>query len=353
MSMHAHFAVPGDIASLTGGYAYDREILARAQKFGVDLAHIALPAGFPTPSEDDLARTADILRALPRDEVLLIDGLAFGAFTPDLLGLLPAHTMALVHHPLALESGIGMERAADVRVSERRALAHTCGVIVTSASTKEIVVADYGVAAARIEIAMPGTARASRALGSLGAPHLLAVGSLTPRKGHDILVQALDGLADLDWSLTIAGSPDRAEGHVARLRDMIASSLVGSRIHLAGEVSDSVLAALYSAADVFVMPSLYEGYGMALGEAMVRGLPILATTGGAAAQTVPDQAALKVAPGDVLALRDALRAILSDEELRARLSAAAWEAGQGLPTWDDTAHIVVTALKQAAGSKNA
>ncbi len=348
MQAQAFFAIPGDLASLTGGYAYDREVMARSHASGVRIEYLPLPQGFPAPSSDDLRATAQALRTLPQDALLMIDGLAFGAFTPDLLDLLPAKTIALVHHPLAYETGLSQEDARRLRDSERAALAHAAHVIVTSPTTKDLLAADYDVAESQITIALPGTTPASRATGSQGAPHLLAVGSVTPRKGHDVLVEALSALTHLDWRLTIAGSLARASDFSQALVTSVDARGLAARIRFAGEVSDQTLEALYASADAFVMPSLYEGYGMALAEAMARGLPIIATTGGAAAETVPDGAALKVAPGDAGALRDALSRLLTDAEARAQLAEASWSAGQALPSWDDTARIVADALAHIA-----
>lgn len=344
MGQRVVFAIPGDLAALTGGYGYDREVMARARAFGVEMEHLALPGGFPFPSHDDIMRAGDALRALDADAILLIDGLAFGAFTPDLLHALPRRTVALVHHPLALETGLSLEQAAHLRASERLALSRAAHVIVTSPSTKAVLASDYDMPAARIDVALPGVARAARARGSQDGPHLLAVGSVTPRKGHDVLVDALSGLVPLDWRLTIAGSLARAPDHAQALAAAIGRLGFTERVRLAGEVSDAELEELYASADVFVMPSHYEGYGMALGEAMARGLPIVATTGGAAAATAPDSAALKAAPGDVASLRAALSQALQDPGLRARLADASWAAGQALPTWDDTARIVAGVL---------
>ena len=346
--MRAPFAIPGDLAALTGGYAYDREIIARAPAFGMPIEHLALPQGFPAPSPDDLRETARVLRALAPDDLLVVDGLAFGAFTPDLLAVLPRRTVALVHHPLALETGLSPGDARRLAASERVALSHAAHVIVTSPTTKDLLIADYGVGDARITVAVPGVAPARRARGSGGGLHILAVGSVTPRKGHDVLVTALAGLAALDWRLTIVGSLERAPEHAQALARQIVTQGLSSCIVLAGEVDDAGLDAFYESADVFVMPSLYEGYGMVLGEAMARGLPVVATTGGAAAQTVPDGAALKVAPGDPVALADALAYLISDKALRARLSDAAFAAGQALPSWDDTARIVAGVLARVA-----
>ncbi len=343
--MRAVFAIPGDLSSLTGGYAYDREVMAR-----IDMAHLPLPQGFPAPSPDDLRETERLLRGVDPDAVLLIDGLAFGDFTPELLRALPRKIVALVHHPLALETGLSAADAQRLAASEQLALSHAAHVIVTSASTKQTLAADYDVATSQITVAIPGVARAPRARGSQGTPHLLAVGSVTPRKGHDVLVDALAGIANLDWRLTIAGSLAWAPDHARALAAKVEAAGLGDRITLAGEVDDAALQALYVSADIFVMPSLYEGYGMALAEAMVRGLPIVATTGGAAAETLPTGAALKVAPGDAVALRDSLSRLIGDERLRTQLANAAWEAGQALPSWDDTARSVAGVFASIEGT---
>src|SRR3954471_19164554 len=127
--MQAVFAIPGDLASLTGGYAYDREVMARSPGFGVRFEHLALPPGFPAPTPEELRETARLLGRLAPDSTVLIDGLAFGGFTPDLLGALPRHTIALVHHPLALETGLSANEARRLAESERRALSHARRVI--------------------------------------------------------------------------------------------------------------------------------------------------------------------------------------------------------------------------------
>jgi glycosyltransferase involved in cell wall biosynthesis len=349
MRARAVFAIPGDLASMTGGYAYDREIIARAPKFGVVIDHLALPANFPLPDADDLRETARLLKQVPEDVVLYIDGLAFGAFTPDLLAAIGQKIVVHVHHPLALETGLSEARMAAFRTSERIALVRAAHVIVPSGATRAVLVADYGVPAERITIALPGTDRAPRAPRRGGTPQILAVGSVVPRKAYGIFVAALAMCRDLDWSATIAGSLVRAPEHVEALRDMIAREDLEARIRLAGEVDPPTLEALYQASDVFVLSSHYEGYGMVLAEAMIRGLPIVTTTGGAAADTVPDGAALKVPPGDVYELACALRRMIARPAFRAKMADASFAAGQDLPDWDDTARIVADVLVQVAG----
>jgi glycosyltransferase involved in cell wall biosynthesis len=209
---------------------------------------------------------------------------------------------------------------------------------------------DFGVPAEKISVAPPGTEPAARASGTKTPTTLLAVGSLIPRKAFDILVDALAGLVELDWRLKIVGSRDHAPATTAALDALVIAHGLAARIELSGERSSDALREIFDSADVFVSSSLYEGYGMALAEALACGLPIVMTTGGAAAETVPDDAALKVAAGDVDALRSALRRIVADDRLRRRLSDGAWRAGQCLPRWEDAARIIVEAARKIADS---
>ena len=151
-----------------------------------------------------------------------------------------------------------------------------------------------------------------------------------------------------DWRLTIAGADDRSPGTAASLRAQIAVSGLDTRIAVTGAVDDATLAGLYREADLFVMPSLFEGYGMVLAEAMARGLPIVCTTGGAAADTAPDTTALKVPPGNVAALVEALDLVLTDAARRHAMANAAWSASQQLPGWNDTARVIAQVLKKVA-----
>jgi glycosyltransferase involved in cell wall biosynthesis len=341
------FVIPGDLALATGGYAYDRRVLSGLAAHNVAVTHVPLPGNYPNPSDADIEASAAVLAGLPVDTTLLIDGLAYGAFPASLLARIKQRVVALVHHPLGLETGVPVARAAELIQFETAALARADHVVVTSPLTKRILVADFAVAAARITVAEPGTAPVQRASGSTGARlHMLAVGSIVPRKGYPVLIEALKGLP-AGWWLTIAGGP-RDDDEVARVHEAVATSGVSPRIEFVGAVDDETLDALYASADLFVMPSLFEGYGMVLAEAMARGLPIVCTTGGAAAETVPDDAALKVPPGDYAALRQALSRAITEPDLRQCLSDASWAAGQKLPRWDDTSRIIAHCIHASA-----
>ena len=341
----AVFAIPGNIDLPTGGYIYDRRVLALLPGLGVTVRHLALPGSFPAPTAADLAETERLLAALPADGAVVIDGLAYGAMPAELVARVRAAIVALVHHPLCLEAGLPPARQRQLKDLETAALALARKVVTTSPTTARTLAADFAVPAHKITVAEPGTDPAPRATGTGSPVQLLAVGAVVPRKAYDLLVRALSPLADSDWRLTMAGPTDRSAEALAALRAALLEGGLGHRVTLLGAVDQQRLAELYAKADIFVMSSLYEGYGMVLGEAMARGLPIVCTTGGAAAETAPDTAAIKVPPGDQAALTAAIGRLIDEPDLRARMADAAWAAAQGLPRWEDTARAIANVIK--------
>lgn len=339
--------LPGDPETATGGYLYDRRIAEGLLRLGWEVRVQSLDASFPDPSPTALADAARVLAELQCGGLVLIDGLALGGMP----GLVEAQVgrlrlVALVHHPLAEETGLTPGRAQALRAAERRALAAVSQVVVTSRFTARLL-ADYEVPAERIAVVEPGTDPAPPALGSAGAGvALLCVAALTPRKGQTDLVAALARLRDRAWRLTLVGSLDRSPSTVDAIRRQITELALDGRVELAGEVSAARLAALYRSADLFVLPTRFEGYGMALAEALARGLPVLSCSAGAVPETVPEDAGLLVPPGDVDALAAALARLLDQPALRARLAAGARRAAARLPTWDQAAERMAAALLQ-------
>ncbi|MBX9588632.1 MAG: glycosyltransferase family 4 protein [Hyphomonadaceae bacterium] len=341
----AAFAIPGDITLATGGYAYDRRVMALLPQLGVNVRHVALPASFPAPTAADLAETQRLLAGLPAETIIVADGLAYGAMPAELIQSLRSPIVALVHHPLCLEAGLTEARQDALYVLEKAALAQARRIIVSSPTTAETLAADFAVPTPKITIAEPGTDPAARARGTGKPLQLISVGSVVPRKAYDTLVRALAQVADRDWRLAIVGPTDRSAAALAMLETAVRETGLGPRIVVAGTAGPEQLEAYYAAADVFLLSSLYEGYGMVLAEAMARGLPIVCTTGGAAAATVPDAAAIKVPAGNVAALAQAIARVLDDRVLRRQMSAAAWTAGQNLPRWEDTARTIAGVIR--------
>jgi glycosyltransferase involved in cell wall biosynthesis len=343
------FAVPGDLATPTGGYAYDRRMIAELQSLGWQVDIVNLGVGFPHPSEAQRRLALERLMAVPAGCPIVVDGLALGVLPEAAQKVSANHPLiALVHHPLALESGLTATQADDLRASERAALACAKHVVATSAATARLLATDYGVSSERITVACPGNDPAPMAQGSKdGIMRLLSIGAVVRRKGFDVLVAALATLADLPWHLTIAGDRSRDPKAAAQLDADIARFKLGERVEVPGAVSPERLAGLYAGADLFVLASRFEGYGMAFSEAIAHGLPVIGTTAGAIPETVPAGAGLLVAPDDAPALATALRRLIENPRQRRSMAAAAREAALALPTWPDGTKLFACALEAA------
>jgi glycosyltransferase involved in cell wall biosynthesis len=347
------FLVPGAIDSRTGGYEYDRRIIAGLRELGWTVSVRALDGSFPAPSATAREHAVRTFADIPDGAVVMIDGLALGA--------LPAEAehearrlilVALVHHPLAEETGLDQEAADALAASERRALGAVRHVVVTSRATAASLTG-YGVEAHRVTVVEPGTDSARLARGSQAeSVQILCVATITPRKGHDVLLHALAANRRHRWRLTCAGSLERDPATANRVEALARELGLADRVDLHGEVEGAELDALYDRADLFVLPSLHEGYGMAVAEALARGLPVIATdTGG-----IPDMLRLGgiiVPCGDEQALADALGRLIGEPALRARVAEQARIARHRLPTWPDAAAGMAAALDRASMESSA
>ena len=345
------FAVPGDLQKITGGYAYARQLFALLPQFGVAPHHLQLPGPFPFPTQDDLAATAQVFAQLHPNTTLMVDGLAYGALPGDVLDGISQRVIGLVHHPLALESGLTEGQKSHLKAAETLALAKADRVIATSPTTARLLQSNYNVPGGCITVAAPGTTQAARASGGSGSVNLLAVGAVIPRKDYLGLIGALGQLQVTEWHLTIVGAVEHNTGYAQRVREAILASGLRSQIELVGEVSAEELDRHFTRANIFVMPSRYEGYGMVLTEAVARGLPIVCTTAGAMAETVSDDVAVKVHPGDPSAFAKALEELLVDPGKRKQKADAAWEMARSLPTWENCAERVADVVKSLSGAK--
>lgn len=334
------FAIPGDLSLPTGGYEYARRLLAEWPGMGIGAEVIPLPASFPHPSAAELDETLALLRGA--EGALLIDGLAYGAFSGEVAEAIGPRAVVLLHHPLCDETGLSGAEALRLMATEKAALAFARGVVCTSPATARALKARFGIADP--VVAIPGTDPAPQAALTGSPPVLLAVGTVTRRKGYDVLIEALAACRDLDWRCGIAGATDRDPAETERLATMIAGRDLGDRIALLGEVGN--LRGAYLGADLFVAPSRHEGYGMAVVEAMAHGLPVVAAAAGALPETAP--CAVLVPPEQPGALAEALTGLLADAAARRKLGAECRGFAAGLPDWRETARIVADTLRRAA-----
>ena len=344
MTRRLDFIVPGDPAQRTGGYLYDAHIVTELRRLGWTVAVHGLPGRFPeadASARDALERT---LATLPSGRLVVVDGLALGGL-PEVAvrhgGRLAL--VALVHHPLADERGLSLARRHCLLASERAALAAVGRVITTSPWTARRL-ADFGLQRSRVSTVEPGVTPLALARADGEPPRLLCVGTVSPRKGQDLLVRALARLRDTPWHCDCIGSSTRDPDFAGAVAGLIHEAGLDDRIQLHGECDDAHLRAAYAGADLFVLPSHYEGYGMVVTEAIAAGLPVLTTTGGALSETLPPGAGIVVPPDDVDALTEALAALIGDRARRHALREGARKARAALRDWPQAGAEFAAAL---------
>jgi len=344
------FVVPGGIDDLntpSGGNIYDRRM---SEKLAAWVTEVPVAGTWPLPDRAARATLAMTLAGLPDGSVVLIDGLV-ACGVPEVV--VPAarrlRLAVLLHLPLGDETGLPATLATDLDARERETLHAVAAVVATSPWAGRRLIEHHGLDPNRVHVVPPGTDPAPLAHGTDGFSRLLCVASVTPRKGQDVLVEALAQVADLPWHCECVGSVRGNPGYVERLLRLVALRGLAGRITLAGPLTPAALAPRYAAADLMVLPSRAETYGMVVTEALARGLPVLATAAGALPDTLgkgPDGGVpgIVVPPGDVQALAEALRMFLTQARLRDRLRSLARDRRRLLEDWDAASRRLAAVL---------
>jgi glycosyltransferase involved in cell wall biosynthesis len=345
-----HFIVPEGIdepARPSGGNTYDRKVCLGLAELGWAVHEHAVPGDWPRPGEAGHAGLARAVREIPDGAVVLLDGL-IASTAPETL--VPQgrrlRQVVLVHMPLGHRPPD--DEAGAVRAREREVLAAAAAVVTTSAWSRRRLGELYALPADRVHVAEPGVDAARLAPGSAAGDALLCVAALTPDKGHDLLLDGLAKASDLSWHCACVGSVARDPAFAAGVRRRAQNSL-GDRVRFPGPRTGEELDRAYAAADLLVLASHAETYGMVVTEALARGLPVLATEVGGVTEALGHgedgaRPGLLVPPGNPAALGAALRRWLGDAGLRARLRRAARERRASLPRWPATTAVLAGVL---------
>jgi glycosyltransferase involved in cell wall biosynthesis len=342
--------VPGSLDTPTGGYVYDRRIVEGMRTLGCRVEVCSLEGSFPSPSGADRAAAASTLASIPHGVTVLVDGLAGGAM-PAVMEHESARLrlVSLVHHPLADETGISAADANAFVASERRSVAISRRVVVTSRATAARVSNLFGVVPERVAVVEPGVDRGPLSTGSRSAtPEFLCVATISPRKGYGTLVRALSLIVDRPWHLTIIGSVDRHLPSVEQLRQSLHAAGLEQRVTLAGEADAATISAYYQRSDLFVLATEYEGYGMVVAEALAHGLPVISTPVGAIPDLVGTEAGVLVPVGDAHGLAGAMAKVLDDPDFRRRLGAGAARVRDRLESWETASTKMADVLTRVA-----
>ncbi|MCK1819602.1 glycosyltransferase family 4 protein [Streptomyces sp. XM83C] len=355
-----HFVMPGgvaDPAAPSGGNAYDRRICLDLPGFGWQVRRHLVDGAWPRPDEQARRELARVLRELPDGTAVLLDGLV-ACGVPEIIVPETARLRlaVLVHLPLGDETGLAPHIAADLDARERDVLRAVPAVIATSDWAVRRLVSHHGLAPDRVHVAAPGADIAPLAPGTDGVSRLLCVAAVTPRKGQHRLVEALATVTDLPWTCVCVGGLDHDPDYVAGLRRLIASHGLNDRVELAGPRTGADLDATWATADLMVLASYAETYGMAVTEALARGIPVLATDVGGLPEAVgraPDGGVpgILVPPEDPAALAAELRGWFGEADVRRRLKAAARARRAALAGWATTAQSLAAVLGRLPGDE--
>jgi glycosyltransferase involved in cell wall biosynthesis len=328
-----HVVVPDGIddpARPSGGNVYDRRVCRHLTEVGWSVHEHPVPVG-------SHAGLGEVVRRLPDDAVVLLDGLV-ASTAPDVL--LPQASrlrlVMLVHMPLG-------------RAAEGAVLSSAAAVVTTSAWARRELLAAYRLPGDHVHVAEPGVDPAGLVPETDAAGALLCVAAVIPEKGHEVLVDALAAATDLCWDCVCVGSLERDPAFVDGLRRRVSDRGLDGRLTFPGPRTGDDLDRSYAAANVLVLPSHAETYGMVITEALARGLPVVAADVGGVTEALGSgsdgiRPGLLVPTGDPDALAAALRAWLCDAELRRRLRTVARERRESLSGWSTTASVVAGVL---------
>jgi glycosyltransferase involved in cell wall biosynthesis len=334
-----------DPARPSGGNVYDRHLCRGLASLGWRVHEHAVPGDWPRPDGAAFAALAGAVERIPDDAVVLLDGLV-ASTAPEVLvpHACRLRLIVLVHMPLGHRTV-----DEDVRRREQEVLAAAVAIVATSAWTQRRLLELYRLPDDRVHVAQPGVDPAELAAGTSTGGALLSVAAVIHDKGHDVLLDALATIMDLSWECVCVGTLDREPAFVAGLR----RRQVSERVSFPGPRTGADLDRSYAAADVLVLASRAETYGMVVTEALARGLPVVAAEVGGLTEALGHGAdgtrpGLLVRPDDPVALAAALRTWLDDAALRVRLRGAARERRRSLSSWSATASVVADVLAGAA-----
>ncbi|WP_158804429.1 MULTISPECIES: glycosyltransferase family 4 protein [unclassified Acidisoma] len=341
---------PGSFPAATGAIVYDTRLVTALRGLGHDASLVMLAGSHPTADDTARASAAEAWHAHGDADLRIIDGFCLSAWEGLEEALSARGVIGLIHHPLALEPFQEAVKVAEYARVERRLLPLLNGILVPSQEMRNRMLSAYAVEAGRISVLMPGTdvtlPRSPRE--PAATCRILSVGSFIPRKGHDTLLKALSRLVDLDWHLTICGDQTADRACVVELGALRERLGLTERVTFLGALSPAQFDELWQASDLFALATWFEGYGMAVAEALRRGLPVAVTTAAAIGAPLSPDTAIIVEPGDHEQLSKALRRVIYSPELRHIMGHAAWSATRSLPSWENQARHLLDIVTPAA-----
>ena len=345
-----HVVVPrgvDDPRRPSGGNTYDRRVCAALRDLGWQVEVHQVEGGWPWTPRLGRRGLRRALGRIPEASVVLVDGL-LASRLPEVMVAAGARlrVVLLVHLPAGVDDVLA-------RLAERQVVAAAAAVVTTSSWCRDWLVQEYDLPPAVVHVAHPGVDPGPVSEGSADGTNLLSVGTISPVKGHDQLLAALCDVRDLTWHCTCAGADSVDLDFADLVLKTSAEMGLAGRFVLAGALTGGALEAAYAGADLLVLPSRAETYGMVVAEALAHGLPVVATDVGGVREALGEAPGrgvpgILVRPGDPGALTAALRWWLTDDGLREELRARAIERRGQLAGWPVTAARVAAVVEGVA-----
>jgi glycosyltransferase involved in cell wall biosynthesis len=338
--MTIHFFIPGDINTLTGGYVYDKIIIEGLEKLGNKVVQHQLASDFPFPSIESLNNCEAISKNIPKGDPIFIDSLAFGPMY-GILKLLKRKNpvIAIMHLPLSKNPNFSRVEQDSFYFQENEALSHANCVIAVSGFTKQLIM-EYGVNPSKIKVIIPGVNKSSRKTNFPEYPkNLLCIGSYLPGKGQLLLVNALSNLKYLPWTLNMYGILNFNPNYVHKIKQIIKDQSLTDRIFINPQISGEELMNCYLNADLFILPSYFENFSMALNDALNYGIPVITTNGGGIPFSVPKNMGIFISPGNENELIETIKNVLTNPLLYKNLYKAASKYYKSANTWENSINL--------------
>jgi glycosyltransferase involved in cell wall biosynthesis len=350
--MRIGLVIYGNLEILSGNYLYDRKLVDYLKSQGDEVEVVGLPwHGYARNLLQNWSAGLDRRMAEVSADVWLQDELVHPSFfrlNQQLKRKLNAPLVSIVHHLRTSESEHNAVAMPMYRQVERAYLHSLDAFVFNSHTTQQVVEKELG-GPARGVVATPGGNRLSGlSLAAVekrchmpGPLRLVFVGNLIPRKGLHTLIEGLAQLRPENWVLDVVGRQDIDPDYTRGVKTHIRKYGMENRIRLHGSLPDAKLQQVLSRAQVFIVVSSYEGYGIMYLEGMSFGLPAIASTGGGAHEIVQDgKTGRLVKPGDAAGIATAVHDYCHDRKLLHAHSLGARSAFDTFPTWQQTGKTI-------------
>jgi glycosyltransferase involved in cell wall biosynthesis len=330
--MSVYFLSGGDINSLTGGHLYNMHIIngLKNKNYSVSLQ----AAGGKWDNKEGIDKMCRLyLQKIPWGSCIIIDSLILASLTNLVRKSMDRFKfLGLIHLPVSYDIKTGIH--GKLSEDELGALNHMHRLVVTGGFTFDLL-CNAGIDPRKITIIQPGTDQFPRKAQYARVPsNLLCIANYSALKAQDVLIRALSRLKTRNWTLHLYGDTDRDPEYTSFLRSLILYLGLESRIIVHRIVERQNISKVFLEADLFILPSLFESYGMVLSESLAHGIPVISTLAGNIRNTVPEGMGILIEPGNEAELADSISSLFDSPEKYSALCTASSSYYKQSRSWE-------------------